>query len=744
MKRKKYFFNIIIAFTVIVFLYSISFTSLYYQKTSQMIEYDYSNKDNHFIEQSQSQMDTILMLVKSNLQQLIASEEIINYSSNNSVNYYEITNVFNLLRKSIGVSSDMGYKIDISKDNHDIIITSDSTIYKNDYYSFMRYNQSDIKKIDSFINTCDNFDDYITIEGNYDNQYPILTIIQKYKTKQNYHILVYTSFNKNKFIPSINKDNDEIFAIIRNNDLVVLETLDKNKATDLLLSNDAIESFKNTNIDPLKFTKTKLTDKMVYFVNSKELSWTYVFVSSNVKYKQQITNLIIYSITFFLLMLILGIIFVFFLSKILYKPILKIVNSLQLYSKSDESDELSFIEKTTKQLLHDNLAMSKNIRDDKILLKEKFIRDLLYGFINNDKIIENLSAYNLTNLQNDFIIILLQFKTSFESSFSLSSKEHLILSLENIFKKISRLESVFIDSDKVAIILYFNDIIYIKDIINEFIATRESENLIAAISNVCHKVSDINKCFGEVLGILENRIVLDRRFVYCANDIEERDNNNNYFYPVDTERMLINAILSSKREEINSMLKYIIEQNTEVRMLNKNAMMQFILAIDVTINRILNQLNATLFEVFDEGTYIYMELKMCNDNVEFKNKFYSIFETIVKYVESKNVGFEDTIAQEMIDFVCSNYQKDLSLIDMSKQFNLSTSYISTIFKKYVDENFKEYLNVYRVKMAKEILKKDNTIKIKDLANMVGCNNSNTFIRIFKKYEGLSPGKYTGI
>lgn len=36
------------------------------------------------------------------------------------------------------------------------------------------------------------------------------------------------------------------------------------------------------------------------------------------------------------------------------------------------------------------------------------------------------------------------------------------------------------------------------------------------------------------------------------------------------------------------------------------------------------------------------------------------------------------------------------------------------------------------------------MKIKDLAEKVGYNSSNTFIRIFRKYEGVSPGKYFGL
>ena len=44
----------------------------------------------------------------------------------------------------------------------------------------------------------------------------------------------------------------------------------------------------------------------------------------------------------------------------------------------------------------------------------------------------------------------------------------------------------------------------------------------------------------------------------------------------------------------------------------------------------------------------------------------------------------------------------------------------------------------------EFMEYNKDLKIKELAELVGYNSSNTFIRIFRKYEGVSPGKYFGI
>ncbi len=115
-------------------------------------------------------------------------------------------------------------------------------------------------------------------------------------------------------------------------------------------------------------------------------------------------------------------------------------------------------------------------------------------------------------------------------------------------------------------------------------------------------------------------------------------------------------------------------------------------------------------------------------------------ENSLDYAMEKKSKTESNMASKMISYIHENYNKDISLDNISEYFNLSQGYVSTMFKYYTGENFKDYLNYYRVKKAKEILESGN-MKINEVSDMVGCNHINTFIRIFKKYEGISPSQY---
>lgn len=91
-------------------------------------------------------------------------------------------------------------------------------------------------------------------------------------------------------------------------------------------------------------------------------------------------------------------------------------------------------------------------------------------------------------------------------------------------------------------------------------------------------------------------------------------------------------------------------------------------------------------------------------------------------------------------YIYRNYQKPLSLEEVSAQAALSPTYFSKKFKHVTGMGFKEYLNFVRLKHAQTaLLTTSNTIT--DIALENGFNDSNYFKDLFKKVYGKSPREY---
>jgi two-component system response regulator YesN len=91
-------------------------------------------------------------------------------------------------------------------------------------------------------------------------------------------------------------------------------------------------------------------------------------------------------------------------------------------------------------------------------------------------------------------------------------------------------------------------------------------------------------------------------------------------------------------------------------------------------------------------------------------------------------------------YIRENFQKDISLEEVSHIVNISPYYLSRLFKHEEGTNFIEYLTGIRMENARNLLK-NPCCSIKEVCMQSGYSNPNYFSRIFKKYEGVTPSEF---
>lgn len=91
-------------------------------------------------------------------------------------------------------------------------------------------------------------------------------------------------------------------------------------------------------------------------------------------------------------------------------------------------------------------------------------------------------------------------------------------------------------------------------------------------------------------------------------------------------------------------------------------------------------------------------------------------------------------------YLYNNYEKKITVDDISKQFNLNRTTLSKMFQDNVSESFITFLNKLRVSIACQILR-DTTLPITEIMTRVGFTDPAHYLRTFKKYMNLSPSDY---
>lgn len=82
----------------------------------------------------------------------------------------------------------------------------------------------------------------------------------------------------------------------------------------------------------------------------------------------------------------------------------------------------------------------------------------------------------------------------------------------------------------------------------------------------------------------------------------------------------------------------------------------------------------------------------------------------------------------------------LSLNGVAEYLGVNSSYLSRLFTEALHVHFNDYLNACRVEEAKKLLM-TNRLTVKEIGYRTGFNSVQNFIRVFKRYENVTPGQY---
>ena len=113
-------------------------------------------------------------------------------------------------------------------------------------------------------------------------------------------------------------------------------------------------------------------------------------------------------------------------------------------------------------------------------------------------------------------------------------------------------------------------------------------------------------------------------------------------------------------------------------------------------------------------------------------------------------GLKPENAQFLINQLKSTIEKNKSylleeyrLSDLSKESGISSHHISELLNKYHNENFSDFINRYRVKEAKKLLRSDKYAHrtISSIGFDVGFNSRTAFYSAFKKFTNLTPSEF---
>lgn len=246
---------------------------------------------------------------------------------------------------------------------------------------------------------------------------------------------------------------------------------------------------------------------------------------------------------------------------------------------------------------------------------------------------------------------------------------------------------------------------------------------------------------GELLGPFERA----RKSQALQADISQyisqiKNGEDANFYPLEKESALMAAMSRGDAPAAKALLNEILGHVLFQSGARLEIMRSRVLELMVLLSRAAVRGGADVELVFGLNYSYLQEIDKFRDIEELTFWLSEIMNRFTQYVfhfaDAKHVD----IIYKVIDYMRRNYMRKLSLEDAAAHVYLSASYLSKLFKDATGHNFNSYLNMLRIDEGKKLLR-DASIPLVDVSNLVGYEDQSYFTKVFKKVEGVSPGKY---
>ncbi len=564
--------------------------------------------------------------------------------------------------------------------------------------------------------------------------------------------------NESKLLENIRSMNETTIAVI-------------DKDNRLIASNGPMDSYpeliaydKLTDNNGLLYGEMSGEEVAVSYTTSKNSAWKYVTIVPSELFDEKmkyVKKLIYISIT--LCILIGGLVTFVFIHRN-YNPMNSLIRSLSSLSGisfEKGSNEYGYLQAALNNTLAEKEKIGQRLEQHRNAIRSHFLQGLLKGRLDqNVPVYEALAAHNIQTISPDFAVLLFQvddYGKFNESGFEKSQKVKLVhFIIMNVAEEVAgdghNAMATEID-DMLACIINLQDgheageTTRIAEHIKQFVRDHYHIRLTIAVSGIHQDLEGISRAHQDALAGLEYRLVMGSGEIIRYEDLPKGGLDREstcYYYPLHTEQQLINLVKTGDYEKSKALIDEVIDINVSDASLSVSMAKFLMFDLISTMLKTIDEIGAGDKREFMNKVNAVDRLTACKTIKEMKIQIGDVLRQVCQSIQEERKQESNQLSQQVIAFVREHYSSDsLNITMIGDAFRLTPSYLSKQFKAQTGEALLEFINKTRIEEAKRLLSEE-ACSIMEIARRVGYADINTFNRVFKKYEGVTPGKYKDI
>lgn len=160
----------------------------------------------------------------------------------------------------------------------------------------------------------------------------------------------------------------------------------------------------------------------------------------------------------------------------------------------------------------------------------------------------------------------------------------------------------------------------------------------------------------------------------------------------------------------------------------------------ISLSKLLKRYGCSMYELGCEYADIFRQIWQIDSCDKLREFSIILIEAAMERIEAVKYQGKESIIRKIQKYVDEHYMEPLNQNEIAKRFYINTAYFSRAFKKEMKVNFTDYVKKLRLEQAAVFLLSTN-MKVQEIANRVGYDNPNYFIKKFQEMYEVSPKKY---
>ncbi|MHA6480563.1 helix-turn-helix domain-containing protein [Paenibacillus sp. strain BS8-2] len=598
--------------------------------------------------------------------------------------------------------------------------------------------------------------------NNINNQ--IITYVQSLPLGQKSNVPAYLVVSMNdqqikNIVEKWGQLNKGQFFIVNKEGEIVTSTSDNTA-----ILNDARLNLNNQHDANLEgsFTYSYNRESMILtYVVSEESGWKYISVMPTKVIMSKVDDIRNWAVKVLLISLVAGIAVCYYMAYRNVSPIRQIIhviaNSGKTADRKAGHNEIAIINSTLSDLFIEEKQLKRTVYEQMPIVRANFLNRLIKGHVEPESLSElHLQKMGLSFPYSHFAVLIIDIddcnefvKSESENEWSLV-RSVVINIIEDLFQGTGM--AIETDRDRLIALINLNDgseptyanLVLIIDKMRDVMISNFRTRITVAVSNIHEGMNELGQCFAEASIAIEHKIIKGENQLLTYENMKNLSQRY-YHYPLETEQQIINFAKSGDYDNIEMICNQIYAFNMNSQSLSPAMTRCLYLDMASTVIKIINGLETMPSMLDEEGTEIDL-VGMISSGLsaeDMHNQTKEHYRRICEHVNTNRTSHGDKLYMSIKEFIDGHYNDNaLGLVRIADEFKLTSKYVSSFFKSYSGQNVVDYMTEVRVAHAKKLLT-DSDMTLSQIAEKVGYTNDASFIRVFKKLEGITPGKYRG-